>query len=813
MAIQVDDDNVRQQSQLQLTAKTGKGRSKGTKGSKGLWRPSAEVAQRHTGEWRYLAKTEGEFRIQLSERGTLLFCCGDASGVLLPQEKRWLQAELHQNGEDAGTARVHFSEKTETMMYASRPVGAECFEEATPAYRIMTLPEANRCSAEDAIAVANKASRILEKGLASASAGSWDQARRELKCVLQDLEASSEHWEDGTSRSQLVASGKCLVVLRLRGLCAEAMAGMAECSLKGETPPNGMAALTFAEQALKKDPTCLEALLQKGLALLELGRPSEAEHILQEGLQANGSAVLARSAPESQEVLDQLETFLQDEALLQKVQKLRETGNEHVRQGQYEAAAWCYEDCLQVLWGKDLIFPSEVAERAKRPCTGLWRQIRSAETAVVTNLSLCCLQGQKDWAPSPERAIQLCTIALTYDPEHVKAMRRMGHAYCALHHYEDAEAILTSAVRQRPKDAALRQDLERARSQADDVRRRAKDWEREAFRDMFERLPGGFATPEVRGTTAWPESQFPTPQRCLGADEVDDYVAHLSESLQQEGEAAYIMELLYTIRHAVEMQFGEGSGKQLARIVPLVQALTRSPGLVKSHEPGKGQRCLASRLTGLTPEQPLHDRDESVAFCHQLRAQKKIFLDELQSQKMQKEILWEAPWSCQTEHSWQCVPLVRQGAWVAGGFFGATSEVLSGNSAIRPFEAGFAKVMPKGVLRHEANTNYVLTLHLILELRTPGGQYVAHIGEQSRSLEEGVFVFDPSYAHWIENTSEAEMLIFYCHFYHPEISEVERYALLLLAQLMEMLQSSGVVRSATLAPAAENVARPVSTVA
>eukprot|EP00435_Cladocopium_sp_Y103_P056481 s482_g19.t1 len=141
-------------SQLQLTAKTGKGRSKG---AKGLWRPSAEVAQRHSGEWRYLAKTEG----------TLLFCCGDAAGVLLPQEKRWLQAELHEHGEDAGSARVRFSEKTETMMYASRPVGAECFEEATPAYRIMTLAEANRVSAEDAIAVANKASRILEKGLAS----------------------------------------------------------------------------------------------------------------------------------------------------------------------------------------------------------------------------------------------------------------------------------------------------------------------------------------------------------------------------------------------------------------------------------------------------------------------------------------------------------------------------------------------------------------------------------------------------------------------------------------------------------------------
>eukprot|EP00913_Durusdinium_trenchii_P017343 g16309.t1 len=105
-----------------------------------------------------------------------------------------------------------------------------------------------------------------------------------------------------------------------------------------------------------------------------------------------------------------------------------------------------------------------------------------------------------------------------------------------------------------------------------------------------------------------------------------------------------------------------------------------------------------------------------------------------------------------------------------------------------------------GVLRHEANTNYVLTVHLILELKAPGS-YVAHVGEQSRSLEEGVLVFDPSYTHSMENTSQAELLVFYCHFYHPGISEVERYALLLLAQLMEMLQSSGMVKGTTLAPA------------
>eukprot|EP00439_Symbiodinium_sp_Y106_P010671 s5313_g1.t1 len=110
--------------------------------------------------------------------------------------------------------------------------------------------------------------------------------------------------------------------------------------------------------------------------LLELGRPSEAEGILQEGLHAEGSAVLARSAPECQEVLEQLESFLDDEDLLQQVQKLRESGNEHVRQGGGDGRS-----C------RDLIYPSEVKERAKRQGTGLWRQLRTAETAVVTNLS------------------------------------------------------------------------------------------------------------------------------------------------------------------------------------------------------------------------------------------------------------------------------------------------------------------------------------------------------------------------------------------------------------------------------------------
>ncbi|CAJ1383167.1 unnamed protein product [Effrenium voratum] len=142
-----------EKSRAEPEDKAAKGEGRG----KGLWRPKPEVASRHVGHWRYLAKAEGEFRIQLDERGALVLCLADASGVLLPQEKRWLQAELATaSGEAAGVARVRFSEKTESMQYVL-PMA----EEPTAAYRVMSAQEANRVCAEEAVALANKASRFI----------------------------------------------------------------------------------------------------------------------------------------------------------------------------------------------------------------------------------------------------------------------------------------------------------------------------------------------------------------------------------------------------------------------------------------------------------------------------------------------------------------------------------------------------------------------------------------------------------------------------------------------------------------------------
>ncbi|CAE7220404.1 mut-7, partial [Symbiodinium sp. CCMP2456] len=153
----------------------------------GLWEV---VARRHVGTWRYLAHVEGDFRIETDQRGVLLFshepALGTAvSGTLLPQEKKWLETTLCTSGGEAGeagVARVRYSEKTESMMYAFRPPGSQEFRPPTAAYRAMTSQEANRVSAESAVALANKASRILEKGLASCSAGSWQLAKRDLNC-------------------------------------------------------------------------------------------------------------------------------------------------------------------------------------------------------------------------------------------------------------------------------------------------------------------------------------------------------------------------------------------------------------------------------------------------------------------------------------------------------------------------------------------------------------------------------------------------------------------------------------------------------
>eukprot|EP00971_Amphidinium_carterae_P129181 2558878-Amphidinium_carterae.1 len=52
----------------------------------------------------------------------------------------------------------------------------------------------------------------------------------------------------------------------------------------------------------------------------------------------------------------------------------------------------------------------------------------------------------------------------------------------------------------------------------------------------------------------------------------------LAATLLEDGIVAYVMELLHTIRYAVELRFGAGAGVNLARVVPVVQMMVHDAG-------------------------------------------------------------------------------------------------------------------------------------------------------------------------------------------------------------------------------------------
>ncbi|CAK8996443.1 unnamed protein product [Durusdinium trenchii] len=195
-------DSVQQGAQLQLVPKEGKGAGRPTAQRRDF--AFQEVAQRHVGHWRFLAKAEGDFRSQalaselrrwgdpdpriwisgdhtrldanrffaLDARpaeGTLLFQLGPAEGTLLPQEKsagsnvNYGVPMVRQLGKNyapghiatrqaAGAARVRFSEKSESMMPAAAALASwfwgtyafsseDVFGDATAAYRVLTPRE------------------------------------------------------------------------------------------------------------------------------------------------------------------------------------------------------------------------------------------------------------------------------------------------------------------------------------------------------------------------------------------------------------------------------------------------------------------------------------------------------------------------------------------------------------------------------------------------------------------------------------------------------------------------------------------------
>lgn len=453
------------------------------------------------------------------------------------------------------------------------------------------------------------------------------------------------------------------------------------------------------------------------------------------------------------------------ESLQGEVQQLREQGTAHFKRGEVWLAAQRYERCIELLG------PHEMRWRGILKENEVAKQLCATALAVLTNLAQCHLQGDPPELPvEPARALECCQEALELDPKSTKALFRKGKALSALGRHSEAEMALARAAKLEPKLAEIRSELEKVQQ---------------------------FTKPK-----SWPDAALPTPLGTIGAAAIADLADDLTADLVEQGVAGYSKRMLFTIWLEVERHFGMGAGKQLARIVPLVGRMAR--GDVKQQcEPGKGRRSVFSYIEGLLPEAPWHAATDH-PWCTTLAAGTSAILNELRAQEECAEHiganLWEAPDEGTSPGGGELnVYLVQWGVWVAGDRFPKTRGLLSSLKGMRPFEVMFVKMPPRSKCPlHLSDSNCVLSAHLGLEL-DEGSSNTLRVGETTHEWRMGqVFVFDHTYEHVARNKSARWRVTLVCRFYHPGVSEVERYTLVFLAQLMDTLRYNPKWRLASL---------------
>lgn len=468
------------------------------------------------------------------------------------------------------------------------------------------------------------------------------------------------------------------------------------------------------------------------------------------------------------------EKGLQD--LLEKVSGLRDQGALHFKDGETHLAARSYEEAMSNLRKYEhqyrrVFYESELVDK-----------ICSTAVATLTNLALCYLQGRlPDIEPDPSKALHCCREALDIDSKNVKAMFRKGKALGALGKWAEAEAEFARAAELDPKDATIQSELRRAQEFTQESTR--------ALRDFLFRQ-------------SWPESGAPTPMGRLGLETVMVYAHDLANAYVEHGLSGYTMQLLMLIKEEVENQFGKGSGKGLARVVPFVQRMTRGE-FYHVDESSKRERTVTSYMTGLTPEEPWHNA-EDYPWCKKLDADAaKLFLEELREQEArcleQGLPFWEEADDAVGLCAGQVVNLVRQGMWMAGeDKFQKTRGMLSTLKELRPYEIMFVR-SPAGATGqlHNHDSNCVLALHLCLSQQQHNG-HTLRVGGSTREWRVGEFMlFDHTFKHLAGNLSSLDRVTLVCRFYHPAISEVERYALLFLATLVDAVRQVPLFHVAT----------------
>jgi len=586
-------------------------------------------------------------------------------------------------------------------------------------------------------------------------------------------------------------------------LCIVFHALLTNCALghlQGEPPglpPAPEKALRCCEEALELEPRSPKALFRKGRALSDLERHREAVVVLER------TAKLRPKDAGVRRELERVRLLALDDDLHRRVQHLREEGKQCVQRGETRTAARCFEEALTMLWDSDV--PPSREDQAKDAVaaaalgTGSSKARRCvAQVGILVDLAGCYLLGAPSTEELPEvtsdprRTLDMCDLALILEPASAHAHLKRAEALQQVGEGTAARAALSRVARLEPEEDSIRKELQRISG----ILKRERLAERRVFEGMFEQLEGFASSGRPEGATQWPEDCWPTPLNTLGVDSVQAFANHLAMVLAEQGFAAYTMQLLHTLRHEIERHFGWGAGREMTRLVPLVQRITHGQ-VYRLEEPGHPLRLVVSYMEGLWPERPWHDEAE-YPWTALLSEGAESILEELRFHE-QDGTLWLDPDEALGPRTGTVCNLVRQGLWVSEERFPRTRALLSTLDGMRPYEVVLLKMPPRSDdTLHNSDSNCVLAAHLPLDM-AHGTSNTLCVGGLERTCQCGeVHIFDHTYAHAARNGSKRDCVTFTCRFYHPGVSEVERYALLYLAELVDFLQASPVFQQASL---------------
>lgn len=255
------------------------------------------------------------------------------------------------------------------------------------------------------------------------------------------------------------------------------------------------------------------------------------------------------------------------------------------------------------------------------------------------------------------------------------------------------------------------------------------------------------------------------------------------------------LSLTEVVKHALSTKY---AGEDITRVI---QSFTDAmSGTTLENDQGKPTHQRATSFIAGLDSAAFHDyaANPDFAWVSKLENRWQDIHDELMDVMLQSDLeskgnnIWAPPVveAAQTYGpNWRTLVLQNR-EWdpVNTKLFPRTTALLQDASNEVPcVEAFFARQPPKtGIHLHTDDCNFILTMHLGLQVPTPPASWIEVAGER-RAWEQGKsLVFDTSFYHQTMNEdTDLDRIVLLIRFWHPQLSLVERDAISFLFKLID----------------------------